>query len=272
MGQIVDISQALLELGVANATADERAVIDRAITGAEGAIIRHLGYDPAQRSRTEIYPGGEMLRRYWGTGMWDSNQSGTQAIFWSRNRIFSDLQVQHLPIRSVTNLWVNVDGRATSARFTSDHLKTAASASEGGDYWVNFELEDSAGASVCRDGLIRSHGLWPLEPGSVKIQYTAGYDSDELQGVDTILNARPIVDAILNETVRRAKKVFLNRKQTAAGWVPGAISSERLGDYQYTIGGTANAVDSNFAGAADLLPETIQMLADFVNWGWRLQG
>lgn len=269
MGQIVDISQAMLELGVEDATANERAILARGIVGAEGAIIRHLGYDPAQRSRSEFYPNREQVLGYGNRGVWDLDEGKTQAVLTSR-AAFSDLQVRHIPIRSVTSLWVNIDARATNARFTADHLKTQASGSTGGDFWLNNELL-VGGSEVCPDGVLKSFGLWPLEPGSVKITYTAGYAEAELQGTSTELNARPIVDAILNETVRRSKKVFLNRKQTGAGWTPGPITSERLGDYGYVVsGGAGTAAAANFSGTNDILPETVQMLADFVNWGWRL--
>lgn len=277
MGKIVDISQATLDLFNLDSdtlTNNDRAIMERAITGAEGAIARHLGYDPLQRSRTEIYPNRDYMPQLQRYELWELNEAKTHAVLASqtRNRLVStDLQVRHIPIRSIENLWVNVDGKSISSRFTNDHLKEEANASNSGDFWPNYEARDDAGNQACLDGVIKSYGLWPLEPGTIQIEYTAGYLLDELHGQSDNLNARPIVDAILTETVRRAKKIYLTRKQVGIGWTPGSVVSEKLGDYSYTIGGAGGAAqDAAYGGSADLLPETIHQLADFVNWGWRL--
>jgi hypothetical protein len=273
MARIADISEVLLNLTnePIELSGQERAVVDFALTRAEGAIVRFLGYDPVQDERIQLYPNRDFSPAYAQHGIWDLNEAKTHAVLTSRSQLTtSDLQVQHIPIRSIANLWVNIDGKATSARFTSDHLKAQAAAGNSGDYWPNNDTIDDDGNDVCLDGVIKSHGLWPLQPGTIRVQYTAGYLSDELHGQGTILNARPILDAMINETIRRAKKAFLNRQQTTGGWTPGSIISERLGDYNYTVGGSSSAVDAAYGGAADLLPESVQMLADFVNWGWRL--
>ena len=57
MGNIVDISEVVLDVGLSSSiTEEERAFCNVAIVRAEGAVKRHLRYDPVRRSRVEFYP------------------------------------------------------------------------------------------------------------------------------------------------------------------------------------------------------------------------
>ena len=141
---------------------------------------------------------------------------------------------------------------------------------EGEAYWPNYDGRDSSGDEICRDGIFRSLGLWPTTPGTVRIMYTAGYTVEELHGQDAIIDARPIVDAVIEEATRRAKKVFIQRKQTGVGFAAGSITSERLGDYSYTVDAASSA--QLFGGTFDLMPASKEALGSFVNWGWGLGG
>jgi len=59
-----------------------------------------------------------------------------------------ELQVQHIPIRSISSLYVDYDGRsgARTGSFTAETLKT-----QGTDYWANWDGPDSSGNSYCLD-------------------------------------------------------------------------------------------------------------------------
>ena len=225
MPPIIDASEVLLEIGLsASATDEERAIVNSAIARATGNVKRHLMHDPTQASRIEFYPQADydLMNR---VGRWESD--GSNAIFRQLSDVsISELYVQHIPIRSVTNLWIDSDGRSGTRddAFAAETLKV-----EGTDFWPNYDGEDSDGNSICRDGIIRSYGGWPTTPGTVKLEYTAGYTAAELHGQDSVIDASPIVSVTIDEAVRMVRKAFLNRK-SGAGWLAGPLQSEKLGD------------------------------------------
>jgi len=266
---IVDPSAVLLELGLSSsATAEEEVIVQEAVTRASGAIKRFLRYDPAQRVRTEYYP-LESIRGGGGQQIWEANSSEAY-VRRETEASSSELQVKHTPVRysdadgnNTIDLRIDYDGRngARSGSFAAATQKT-----EGTDFWPNYDGNDSDSIQFCSDGVLRSIGLWPLEPGSVKITYVGGYTDDELAGVDAILDASPIVDAVVQEAVLRAKKALLiNSKNGASGFIAGPLAGERLGDYSYQV----DVVSARmfFGGKYDLQPETKNKLQEFVNYG-----
>jgi hypothetical protein len=263
---MVDISEVLLDLGLSDsATDEERAIAASSIRRAEAAIKRFLGYDPYQKERTEFYPQQDFSMDN-GSFVWEVNDAVAYQRQLSEGAT-NVLMVQHIPIRSVSALYIDYDGRGGSkvGSFGSDSLKT-----EGTDFWPNYNMVDDDGNSMCTDGILRSEGLWPTNPGTVKIVYTAGYSSKELHGQCSLVDATQILEAVVDESVRRAKKVFLTKKQTGKGFVAGTVTSESLGDYSYSIDGSSAA--SNFGGQYDLLGDTIDRLNDFVNLGYKIGG
>lgn len=268
MGAIIDISEALLDLGLAGSvTETERAEVNTCLNRAEGAVRRYLRYDPVQRSRTELYPGMD-VQIAGTTGVWEANSAQAYLRTVSSGAT-SELQLRHIPIRSSPAIDLRIDyaakSGAASGAFGSGSVK-----SEGVDFWPNYTRYDSDGNKVCDDGILRSVGLWPLEPGTVKIVYTAGYSAAELHGQDSIIDASPIIDAVLAETVRRMHKLQALKKKSGTGWVPGSLQSESLGDYSYSMGGSS--ADKMMGQQYDIMPETAEKLADFVNMGWILTG
>jgi len=266
MGQIVDISEVLLRLGLSSSvTEEERAIVGAALQEAEGEVKRHLRYDPAQASRTEFYP-QQMIGASSREGAWESTNTEAYIRRVSESAT-SELFVRHLPIRSspAIDLRIDYDGKAGAK---TGAFAVTTKKVEGTDFWPNYDMLDSDGHGVCRDGIVRSIGLWPTEAGSVKIAYTAGYTDSELHGQDTMIDASPIMGAIIGEAIRRAKIIFTNMK-TSRGWAAGNLNSESLGDYSYSTDGSGAGVTlSN----ATLLGTTKEKLADFVNWGFSLGG
>ncbi len=264
MGQIVDISSVLLELGLSDAATDkERAVAISAIARAESAVKRFLRYDPVQRTRTEYYPQSNVNPQS-AEAVWEASEGGTTAFLRSTvDAGSSELQLQHLPIRSITSLYIDYDGRAgtRTGGFAAESLKA-----EGTDYWANFDAVDDDGNKLCRDGIVRSEGMWPATAGTVKIIYVAGYTAAELHGQATLVDASAVTEAVVAEASRRARRTFMMEKKTGVGFVAGTITSENLGDYSYSV-------DPSSAGlqlAGELMPETKEILSGYVNWGFGL--
>lgn len=265
MGRIIDISEALLELGLSvSVTETERAIAGTALVKAEGAIKRHLKYDPVQSVRTEYYPqldfNNQTRRSIWEV-------TDTQAFIRSQSKASSDeLQVVGLPVRvadsdgnNTIDLRIDYNGRSGTQLGS---FAVSSRQVEGVDFWPNYDVEDSAGRSVCRDGIIRSEGLWPDSPGSVKLVYVAGYTDAELHGQDVTIDASPIMDAVIDETVRRVQKAFSRMKRTNVGFVGGPFSSEKLGDYSYSL--DLSTLSRLVGTGWDILPETAMKLEQFI--------
>jgi hypothetical protein len=267
MGKIVDISEVLLQLGLSSSvTEEERAIASVAISRAESAVIRHLKYNPAQAERTEFYPQQNMSIS--GRGVWEANEANAYFRHYS-SATTNALQVQHLPIRSspAIDLRIDYDGRhgTQTGAFSTETKKV-----EGQDFWPNYDGHDSDGNSLCKSGLIRSIGLWPTESGAVRITYTGGYSEAELHGQDSVIDAAPILDSVIDEAVRRFKKAYMDRKQAMAGFTAGPFTSESLGDYSYSV--NSALASKLFGSVVDLTTSSKEKLADFVNLGWCLMG
>lgn len=232
-----------------------------AITRAEGAVGRHLGYDPVRLERTEYYPQLDAGYRGYMTVL---EAEETRAVFRRlREDAPSELQLQHIPIRSIASLAVDYDGRSGSV---AGAFGAATVQVEGEEWWPNYDGADSGGNRICRDGVLRSLGTWPTTPGTVRVVYTAGYTAAELHGQDTVVDASPIMGAVIDEAARRVKKAMVWAKSSVGGFHAGPFTSEKLGDYSYTI--DASLASKMFGGLWDLMPETTQQLETFVNWGW----
>lgn len=264
MNRIVDISAILLELGLGETATDvERALAQACLRKAEAAVRRHLQYDPVYASRTEFYPTMDLNQAGRET-IWDVNSTHAYARQISEAAT-EELQVRHIPIRQITDLFIDYDARAgaKAGAFAAETEKV-----EGVDFWPNYDTVDSSGNKVCRDGIIRSIGRWPVQAGSVKIVYTAGYTEAELHGEDSLLDASPIHEAVCDETTRRFLKIKQRAKKTLAGWA-GPLASESLGDYSYSS--NTSLLDSIVKGG-DISLENESRLSEFVNWGHMLGG
>ena len=263
MNSIVSLDAILLVLGISSsARAEETSLATLCKSQAEAAVRRFLMYDPTQAERTEFYPGMDFGMA--GLQVWESNE--TEAYLRSLAEASTDeLQVRHIPIRSVSSLKVDYDGRAGSR---AGSFPSSSAWTEGTDFWPNYTLVDSLSAKVCKDGIIRSEGRWPTRAGSVKIVYTAGYTSGELAGTDSVIDASPIVEAALDEAQRRFLKIQSRKKKTLSGFA-GPLTSESLGEYSYSVD---SSVRQSIIGGGDLSGENKERLQEFVNLGYAISG
>ena len=265
MARVADISEVLLRLGLsASVTDEERSAVDSALTEAEGAVRRFLGHDPVHAERTEYHPQQNFaLNRPPSVWEVDGGQAVLRQLVESST---SELPLRHIPVRSIADLRIDHDGRsgARAGAFGVETLKT-----EGVDYWPNYDMLDSSGNKVCRDGILRSSGGWPTAPGTISVKYTAGYTQEELHGQDEVLDASPILQAVVEEACCRVRRALaVHAKKTGAGFA-GPFKSEKLGDYAYTADdhGTGELL-----GLSDLLPRTVDALADYRNLAYVIGG
>lgn len=225
------------------------------IVQAQGAIRRFLRYDPAQDTRIEYYPQTDFGLTS-STQVWETTET-TAYLRDLSSSSSTELQLANLPVRSIVSLKIDYDGRS-GTRAGSFGASTAKT--EGTDFWPNYDIVDGLGAKVCRDGILRSDGLWPDQPGSVRVEYVAGYTEKEFRGQDTMIDASPIWDATIDEVTRRVLKVNSRMKKRLAGF-SGPLTNESLGDYSYSSAG--DIYSTLVGGGLDLLAETEQKLQAF---------
>jgi len=263
MSNIVDLSELLLLLGLSSsATEEERGIAQYALKTAESSIKDYLQYNPAQTTYVEFYPQSNVAAFPGGSILETGDTSAYERQIGSP--CADELQLKNIPIRSITEVRIDYDGRFGSrpGSFPSSSIKAA-----GSDYWASWDGIDSSSNLICRDGILRSVGLWPEQAGSVKITYVAGYTKEELHGEDSVINAYPIIECIIEEAMRKVNKVFQTKKKRA-GWL-GPLASENLGSYSYS---SDTASLAKLIGGTSLSGVTLEKLNPYVNWGWSLSG
>lgn len=261
------------ELGLCPPNSWESKTVKKVIIKVRGAIKRFLRYDFEYKYHCEYYPQRDYTGRYLTAVETISGAEMPGRI----TQATSEFIVQHIPVRSVTGLWVDDDAwsETKSPAFEASQLKV-----EGTDFWPNWNLSIMSGAEkVCEDGIIRSESQWPTFPGSIKICYWAGYTDAELRGESEYIDASPIWEALLDEASRRVKRTLMQRKNAAGNvdWTAGPIQSERLGDYSYTIGSgssgsasSASEATMTYGNSHELLYTTREKLTSYVNYGFAL--
>lgn len=240
---------------------------------AHAAVRQHLRYDPEQKiGPAEFYPRMETSRDYGSDDdVWDVNSSMTKAIYEDRSGSRKYLQLQRLPVRAVSSVYVDIAARFGQAAedFASDTLIT-----QGVDYAIEYDQNQ-----LCLTGHLISLTAWPAGVGTVKVTYRAGYsplefdgpqDADDTdadgnittQGVD----ASPIKAATLLTAIAQYH-TLLSWAQNSLGIIAaGPKSSETLGSYSYSLAGAEAAARA--AGMQRPMPDqAVMMLEQFVNWG-----
>ena len=245
-------------LGLASGTSVELSALSFFHTRAEGLVRNYLKYNPEQDTHTEYYPRVEGPDIRGNVGLvWDVNLSHTRATLEATpNGISDTLQLQHLPVRSITS--VNVDYNAKHGAQAGAFGANTAWV-EGEDFWAENERD-----GLCRSGMLFANGSWPQIPGSVKVVYTAGYTAAEFSGSDPNIDASPIQSAVVL-TVAKAMGTWQNaiNKKATVGF-GGPFQSENLQDYSYSLGASADMLS---AMVRALPSEAEDMLEDYLHYG-----
>lgn len=258
---IVSEAELIVHLGYGDdLPPQEHAALQSIHSQSEDAVKRYIGYNPEQATHVEYYPrrthAGGLGNSY--EGYWDSND--THAYYRSTATVQSSLQLHHLPVRKINKLYVNYDGRfganadVFDIGFDPEVPGSSGNATEwiyGTDFWGQFTAD-----GFCGSGILLANQGWSTEPGSIKIEYVAGYSASELSGrADAQAAARDAESGIITSpTVSAAglaRAVILTaiggmhtwqamkRNNSANSQTSGfsggnTFQSERLQDYSYT--------------------------------------
>lgn len=203
------------------------------------AIKKFVRYNIEQTSYTHFLPEFPRMSSADAHGVvFDVRGDQAIATLVGGNREFGRLIVPELPIRSVSE--VKEDRSALGGQGSSD-FGSNTTLTAGTDYFVDFESSGIASSGI----LYRRGSLWSSRERSIKVTYTAGYTTEEL---NTGIAADIKLAALLT-----MQRVFARR-----GDNEGQLKSERLGDWSGTY-----AVEN-----ANRIPrEARQLLAPFIHEG-----
>jgi hypothetical protein len=275
---IVLESELQIALGLTDPTDTERARLALAMAGGHAAVRRKIGYDPEQKEGVaELYPRREVAGADIGGGYWDVNPSHTLALWHTQGDLFKFLQLERLPVRSVTSVFV--DPSAYYGQKSGD-FGTGTDWTQGDEFYVEWDSQQSANVGVCRSGQLIAVSAWPAGIGTVKVTYRAGYSQDEFRGpaASSSIDSAGIVttqgvdaSALKAGTLLTCMAKYMTLKSFSVSSLtgvhaPGPFSSESLGDYSYSLANPqAAALISGMA--VDVPPEAMDYLSDFVNYG-----
>ena len=260
---IVSIPELQAALGLLDSvTAGDLALLNLLQPKAQAAVVDYLGYSPEYLRATEYYPRDESMGRNLAAqgdgGRYEV--SGGRAVYVNTGRA-EFLQLARIPVRIVHHVYVDYDARygQRSGAFGASTEWTAGE---------DFYIEQDSDAFSLSGNLIAATG-WPVTPGSIKVDYTAGYTADEFTGrASSGINAAGLHDAIMMTTVAAFKQYKAQQSQTRVGFVPGPVVSERLGDYSYTLEQSSAAM---FGQLKISIPAAaIDKLSGFLHYGLSL--
>jgi hypothetical protein len=258
---ILTAAEARIALGLHSSITDQdRSLIEMLLPLAQGIVVNDprggLHYSPEQEDYVKFYPRAENAVGGFGGVVWDTNQAGTKAYATSLGRNLY-LQLADLPVRSISEIRVDYEGGfgQIADTFGDSTIQVA-----GDDYY-----QELSGPGLNMTGHVISRVGWPVEPGTVKVSYTAGYSALELAGrAGNGVDASPIKHATLLTLIKAFRTIKANQKQALAGFTAGPITSEHLGDYSYSAGSSAAMLTGL---EVSMPPEAALLLQPFRHYG-----
>ena len=272
---VVQEAEVRAALGLVPTITDtQQARLMIAVASGHAAVRKCIGYNPEQKAYTgQLYPRAEYQGVELWEGVWD--KSGSMAVFEMLDSRFQYIQLEHLPVRSVSEVRVDPSARfgQGSSDFASSTVWTA-----GTQYYLEWDRE-----YVSRTGQIMAVSAWPSKAGTVKISYRAGYSPTEFDGpaTDTStddngyitvagVDASALKAATLLECMRAYHTLAQFAQSSLTGLlIPGPKQSENLGSYSYSLAsGAAAALLTSMA--ADISPQARALCEPFMHYGTHL--
>lgn len=257
-------AEARIVLGMAgDITAVDRALIEFLLPQVQEAVATHLRYDPEYRERTrEYYPRVEGA----GATGYVEDSNGIEAFLRPLGGT-GILQLAALPVRKVTDVRVDHDGRfgQRDGSFGDDSVWTA-----GDDYYLDSDQDvllpnSEELGQFSRTGHLVTSRSWPAQPGTVRVSYFAGYSQDELNGrAASGISAAGIKKAALLIFQKSFSAAKLRQKNSRVGFKAGVVS-ESMGSYSYSLD---SATVAELVGMKiEVPPEAADALEKYVHWG-----
>lgn len=272
---IIQQAELRAALGLRPAISDENAArVMLAVAAGHAAIRKEIGYNPEQKAYVgQLYPRAE----YRGVELWDGvwDRVGNRAVFEYDGSVFQYIQLEHLPVRTVSEVLVD-----PSARFGqgSGDFGSGTTWVQGEQFYLEWDQD-----SVSRTGQLLAVGAWPVKAGTVKVSYRAGYSPTEFDGPapESIaddngyitvagVDASALKAACMLECMRAFHTFATWSQSSLTGLlIPGPKQSESLGSYSYSLAsGAAAALLTSMA--TQISPQAKGFCEPFVHYGGHL--
>lgn len=229
---IVEPEEVRLTLGVAS-SGEDAAALERVHRRVERLVKDFVGYDVEQATKVEILPPADVTAGLYdplvGYGAAGADLYGSEI-----------LHLRHWPVRSITSVAYDPSGQFAGGQSTYDA--------------TSYRLEISS-PGLSTSGRLVNLGGWPLEPGTLKVTYVAGWSADELGDVASVFQT-----AVLQAVAQNFNQQVANRAASHTAGT-GAVNSETTDGqtFQFARAGLNH-------GFAVVLPESVQrMLMPHVN-------
>lgn len=214
---IVDLRTDVLPfLGMAGgATGEEKEALNILLIAADRAVKNFCGTSVETASHTHYLPLRFRRNPAASARTWFEKQADKAVEMTSVPSMAGDrLVLPEVPVTAISHVYEDHD--AYGDQIATD-FPASSELTEGEDFWL-WQFE----SGMCRSGLLMRRGtVWPSRPGTVKVEYTAGWTADQLAAGP----ASPIKLAVL-----------IAIQSYFASWGEGgtALKAERLGDYAVT--------------------------------------
>lgn len=212
------------------ATAADDALIALLHGPAERAIKNECGCDLEFGTFTEYLPKGRSSNPV--DMMADYFRDDTGSGYYSTANLRQRLVLKNAPVW-LDGLEVYEDPGAMAGQhegsFAAESLLTA-----GSDFFLETDGVDGANGAFSRSGVLRRDTYWTNAPFSVKVVYSGGWRDSQLasDGIAADLKMAAILTVAAEFWKRKALK--------STGGV-GGITSESIGKYSYSTGGSSSA-------------------------------
>ena len=273
---ICTLADLRVSLGMTGTLSDAvSARLQQALFAGHTSVKAHLKYEPEQKVwADQYYPRVESNYNGSVEGVWDVDPSHSRASVELISGAAKVLQLEHLPVRAITEIKVD-----PSARFGqgSGDFGDGTVWTEGVDYFVDRESQ-----YLSMSGQLLAVGSWPVEPGTVKVSYRAGFSQLEFEGQAATtatdddgfitvagVDASGIKQAVLLECMRAYHTFKAFSLQSTGVHAVGPFSSERLGDYSYSLASGQAAAILTTMGLA-ISPQAQLYLEPFAHYGLML--
>jgi hypothetical protein len=239
-------------LRIANPTAQQTLVIEAVVAGQMSLFCQHLGYNPVQQTFTEYQPRltdlgvrDPLIEAFEGVG----NRNRLTPM-WRYNNAHRTLQLQNLPVRSVTSVYENpVAWDTPGGDWPAETLLDPT------EYFFEQEKPGFGESGL----LIRNSGSWERSPRCVKIVYVAGYTAQE------ITDLKPHLELAFYMACQIAYNAVQSHIKTGIAGGLGVVTAESLDSWSVSYDPLTSAKLYGMMGAK-LPGQVAKMLQDDINY------
>lgn len=227
---ILDSAEVLDDLGVTSPSDAQKRRMERSISSAQRAVEQYLGYQIERKTNTEFYP---QQRQRLSRDEFVDVKSG-RVSFGREGDACLILSARPVINNSTLAVYQQIGAMAGQG---SGSFPVSSLLTKGSDYY----LDVLGTANYSMSGILyRRAGVWPDDPGSIKVVYDSGFTAADFAAVGSAQfpQAAIIYDCVFEEAKRDFRQRLIAENNIDK---PGTMTSENIGPYSYSAGGNTAA-------------------------------